>query len=67
MRGPLRPLDMGVSEHYLDLLLLPIWEIRVYIFIVYVALGFAFMYRIDRKRHGEIMEELQRRRARNQG
>lgn len=35
----------------------------LYIFIVYGGLGFAFLYRIDRKRHAEIMKELELRRA----
>lgn len=34
----------------------------LYILIVYVGLGFAFMYRLDRKRHQEIIEALQLRR-----
>ena len=35
----------------------------LYIFIVYAGLGFAFLYRIDRKRHAEILKELEVRRA----
>ena len=34
----------------------------LYIAIVYAGLGFAFMYRLDRKRHQEILEALQLRR-----
>jgi GPH family glycoside/pentoside/hexuronide:cation symporter len=35
----------------------------VYLAIIYAGLGFAFLYRIDRKRHKEIIEELELRRA----
>lgn len=35
----------------------------LYYIIVYGGLGFAFMYRIDKKRHEEILQELEARRA----
>lgn len=37
----------------------------LYIFIVYAGVGFAFLYRIDRKRHAQILRELEIRRARS--
>ncbi|MEZ5560621.1 MAG: MFS transporter [Pseudomonadales bacterium] len=36
----------------------------LYYIVVYAGLGFAFMYRIDRKRHEEILQALEQRRAR---
>ena len=51
----------GVSPEVIDGLLFMMGPL--YYIIVYGGLGFAFMYRIDKTRHEEILQELEARRA----
>ena len=50
----------GVSQEAIDGLLFMMGPL--YYIIVYGGMGFAFMYRIDKKRHEEILRELEARR-----
>lgn len=53
----------GVSPEVIDGLLFMMGPL--YYIVVYGGLGFAFLYRIDKARHEEIMRELEARRAGN--
>ena len=51
----------GVSPEVIDGLLFMMGPL--YYIIVYAGLGFAFLYRIDKRRHEEILQALEARRA----